>query len=262
MNTISLQGILYDGKSSFLKGAAKAPPVIRKAFNSDSANFYAENGSEISPGIFNDLGDFNILEYFDIEKVTLGNLNKKLPLISLGGDHSITYPILRAIHKIHGPADILHIDAHGDLYDNFQSDKYSHACPFARIMEDGLARRLCQVGIRTLNRHQREQAKKFDVEIVEMKDYHIDKIPTFIGPVYLSLDMDALDPAFAPGVSHQEPGGLTTREVLQIIHSIDAPIVGADIVEYNPDRDINGMTAMVCAKFLKEIAASTLRGQG
>jgi arginase family enzyme len=125
-------------------------------------------------------------------------------------------------------------------------------------MEDGLARQLYQVGIRTLNKHQREQAEKFGVQILEMQEFHIDKIPKFTRPIYLSLDMDALDPAFAPGVSHHEPGGLTTREVLKIIQRINVPILGADIVEYNPERDIHGMTAMVCAKFLKEIAAKVL----
>ncbi len=74
------------------------------------------------------------------------------------------------------------------------------------------------------------------------------------GPVYISLDMDVLDPAFAPGVSHHEPGGLSTRQVLGIIQRLKNPVVGADIVEYNPDRDISGITAAAAAKFLKEIA--------
>ena len=92
-----------------------------------------------------------------------------------------------------------------------------------------------------------------------MKDFTLKKLPTFNSPIYLSLDIDALDPAFAPGVSHQEPGGFSTREVLQIIHSIQVPILGADIVEYNPKRDLNKMTAMVSAKLLKEIAGKMLQ---
>ena len=176
----------------------------------------------------------------------------------MGGDHSITYPILKAHHKKYGQVDILHIDAHADLYDNFEGDKYSHACPFARIMEDKLATRLVQIGIRTLSKHQAEQADKFGVEIIQMKDFDINKLPEFKNPIYLSLDIDGLDPAFAPGVSHHEPGGLSTREVLSIIQKINVPIIGADIVEYNPTRDINDMTAMVSAKILKEIAAKIL----
>ena len=84
------------------------------------------------------------------------------------------------------------------------------------------------------------------------------KLPKFRNPLYLSFDVDALDPAFAPGVSHHEPGGLTTRQVIDIIQSLDVHLLGADIVEYNPTRDINEMTAMVCAKLMKEIAAKML----
>jgi arginase len=80
-------------------------------------------------------------------------------------------------------------------------------------------------------------------------------VPIPAAPLYISIDMDALDPAFAPGVSHHEPGGLSVREILTVLHRVDAPIVGADVVEYNPERDINGMTAVVAAKFVKELAA-------
>lgn len=255
---ITLQGILFDEKSSYLKGSALAPPLIRKAYHNDSANYFAENGMEIHPDIWNDLGDFEINEYFDIEKITSKNLNQKQAFITLGGDHSITYPILKAFNTIYGAVDILHIDAHGDLYDEFEGDKHSHACPFARIMENKLANRLVQVGIRTLSAHQKEQADKYKVEIIQMKDFDLSKLPIFENPIYLSLDIDSLDPAFAPGVSHHEPGGLSTREVLHIIQNINVPILGADIVEYNPTRDINDMTAMVSAKLLKEIAAKML----
>ncbi len=257
-NAITLQGILFDEKSSYKQGPALAPPLIRQAYQSDSANYYTENGMELRPELFKDWGDFEIESYFDIEKITSRNLLKDQPLITLGGDHSITFPILKAINAVYGPVQILHIDAHGDLYHDFEGDPYSHACPFARIMENKLATRLVQVGIRTLSTHQRAQAEKFNVEIVEMKEYHLNKIPGFESPIYLSLDMDALDPAFAPGVSHHEPGGLSTRQVLDIIQQINVPIIAADIVEYNPNRDINDMTAMVSAKFLKEIAAKIL----
>ena len=258
---IRLQGILYDEKSSYMRGPALAPPLIRKAYNSDSANYFSESGIELRPNVFHDLGDFTIDDYFDIERFTVRNLDSKQPLITLGGDHSITYPILKAVTDQYGPVNILHIDAHSDLYNEFEGDKFSHACPFARIMEKELANRLVQVGVRTLSTHQKEQADKFGVEILAMKDFDIDSIPDFNEPIYLSLDIDALDPAFAPGVSHHEPGGLNTRQVLQIIQNIEVPIIGADIVEYNPKRDINGVTAMVCAKFLKEIAAKIIENK-
>lgn len=255
---ITLQGILFDEKSSYLRGPALAPPLIRKAYHSESANYFSEDGTEILPEVFDDLGDFEIKEYWDIERITMQNLKSEHPLLTLGGDHSITYPTLRAVHAAHGPMDILHIDAHADLYDNFEGDRYSHACPFARIMEEKLASRLVQVGIRTLSHHQKEQAAKFGVEIIAMKDLDLTRLPKFENPLYLSLDIDALDPAFAPGVSHHEPGGLTTRQLLHIIQQIEAPLFAADIVEYNPSRDSNTMTAMVCAKLLKEITAKMI----
>ena len=181
-----------------------------------------------------------------------------LPLI-LGGDHAISYPVIRAINRTHGQVNILHFDAHPDLYDNFENNPYSHASPFARIMENELASRLVQVGIRTLNQHQREQAQRFDVEIHEMKTLDTRSIgQDFDGPVYISCDMDALDPAFAPGVSHHEPGGMSVREILGIVQRLPNRIIGADIVEYNPSRDINDMTAMVAAKLLKEFAGKML----
>lgn len=258
MGKIAVQGILFDEKSSFLKGPALAPPLIRKAYHSHSANYFAENGNLIAPDIFDDMGDFAPREYFDIEEITQNNLKNGTPLLTLGGDHSITFPVLKAFYARHGKMDILHIDAHGDLYSNFEGDTHSHACPFYNIMKNDLAENLVQVGIRTLNDEQRDNAKKFGVKINEMKDFGSFTMPNFKNPLYLSLDMDALDPAFAPGVSHHEPGGLSTRQVIQLIQDINVPLVGADIVEYNPNRDINGMTAMVCAKLFREIVSKML----
>ena len=258
MKKITLQGILYDEKSSFLKGPALAPPKIRRFYKSPSANYFAENGLEILPEIFHDKGDFEISTYFDIEKFTFENIKNNKYLLTLGGDHSITYPVIKAFNKVHGAVDLIHIDAHADLYDTFEGDKYSHACPFARIMEEKLVNRLMQIGIRTLSKHQREQGEKYGVETIEMPQIHKSTSLDLRNPVYISLDMDALDPAYAPGVSHHEPGGLSTRQVLTIIQAIDVPILGADIVEYNPTRDINNMTGMVCAKLFKEIASKMI----
>lgn len=254
MAKIVLQGILFDEKSSYLQGPKLAPPLIRSAYHSNSSNYYAENGSLIAPDIFQDKGDYKIDNYFDIEKITANNLKKEQALLTLGGDHSITFPIIKAFHAAYEKIDILHIDAHSDLYDELDGDPYSHACPFYHIMKNGFAHNLYQVGIRTLNKKQRDNASKFGVNIYEMKDFESFKMPIFKNPLYLSLDIDALDPAFAPGVSHHEPGGLTTRQLLHLIQEINTPLVGADIVEYNPTRDIDNMTAMLCGKLLKEIA--------
>jgi agmatinase len=217
---------------------------------------------EISPNVFVDEGDLGCSDGREtltrIESAVRGLLSRDLTPIALGGDHAITYPILRAFAGKFPRLTILHFDAHPDLYDEFSGNRLSHACPFARIMEEKLAQRLVQVGIRTANRHQREQAARFGAEMIEMKDWRPDLVVSFDSPVYISFDMDCLDPAFAPGVSHPEPGGPTTRQALDVIHAIRAPIVGADVVEYNPTRDPAGLTAMVCAKLVKEIAAQIL----
>lgn len=261
---IALLGILSDANSSYMPGTAEAPAVIRRAFHCESSNLCSELGVDLRDNPrFIDVGDhqtgsdpadFLAIESHVKEITEYG----ALPLI-LGGDHAITYPILRAINAVNGPVNILHFDAHPDLYDDFEGNPWSHASPFARIMENGLATRLVQVGIRTLNKHLSRQVERFGVEVYEMRDSDCASIGgDFDGPVYISFDMDALDPAFAPGVSHHEPGGLSTRDVLGIIQRLPNRIVGADIVEYNPARDINDMTAMVAAKLLKEIAGKML----
>lgn len=252
MRKIIIQGMQFDEKSSFQRGPALAPPLIRKALHSGSMNLYTENGISIE-NFIDDKGDFEISEYFDIEKITKTHLDLNSKILTLGGDHSITFPIIKAYHEKYPKLDILHIDAHSDLYDNFEGDKHSHACPFARIMENGFAVKLVQVGIRTLNTHQAEQAKKFGVEILEMKNLDVSKVPQFKNPLYITLDMDGFDPAFAPGVSHHEPGGLTSRQVIELIQNIDTEVIGADIVEYNPKRDFQNMTAFLAAKMVKEI---------
>jgi arginase family enzyme len=105
-----------------------------------------------------------------------------------------------------------------------------------------------------MNRHQRDQADRFGVEVIEMSDWLAGSRPRTEGKVYLSLDLDGLDPAYAPGVSHREPGGLTTREVLDLIQRLQGDLVAADVVEYNPRQDVSGLTATVAAKIVKEVA--------
>jgi arginase len=195
--------------------------------------------------------------FSDIEKATARLLKAGLRPLSLGGDHAVTSPIVKSMSAHHPRLSILHFDAHPDLYDHYEGNYHSHASPFARIMEAGLVERLLQIGVRTLNGHQRDQAKKFGVEIIEMKDWHDGQVFDFDTPIYISFDMDCLDPAFAPGVSHWEPGGFSTRQVLRVIQSLRAPIVGADIVEFNPRVEAK-ITAMTAAKVFKELASKML----
>ena len=260
---IRLIGLPTDSHSSFLRGAAAAPPAIRAALYSDHSNMAAESGENVE---LEDAGDLPLDEGdADVERIRAAAANAisngAVPLF-LGGDHMVTFPIVSGLAAERGPVAILHFDAHPDLYDDFEGDPLSHASPFARIMENKLASRLVQVGIRTANAHCREQAKRFGVETVEMRSFAPDRVPIPDGPLYVSIDMDALDPAFAPGVSHHEPGGLSVRDILSVLDRVPGPVIGADIVEYNPARDVNGVTAVVAAKLVKEIAALAARGNG
>lgn len=256
-----LIGIPYDASSSFLRGSAAAPPLVRQAIHSPSGNSFTERGVDVSK--LADAGDIVIDEEPAAARLQIQNdvaaiLGRGYHPISVGGDHSITYPIMRAMAQHHRDLTILQIDAHGDLYEEFQRDRFSHACPFARIMEEQLCRRLVQAGIRTLTPHQRDQIARFNVECIEMQDFARGARPQISGAVYLSIDLDGLDPAFAPGVSHREPGGLSVRDVLGMIHGLSGSIVGADVVEYNPSQDPSGMTGAVAAKIVREIAGAML----
>jgi arginase len=258
----AILGVPWDENSSYLRGAAEGPPIIRKALFCESANLWSESGVDFGERPIHDAGDVPSLGgeamFRKIEDSITTLLDQGYAPISLGGDHAITYPILRAFAKKYSRLSILHFDAHPDLYDEFQGNRLSHACPFARIMEEGLVERLVQVGIRTASGGQREQAERFGVEMIEMKDWRDDWPIDFDTPVYISFDLDGLDPAFAPGVSHLEPGGLSTRQAINVIGRVSSPVIGADLVEFNPRMDDTGLTAMVCAKLLREIAAKTL----
>jgi arginase len=257
---LAIIGIRYDENSSFTKGAADAPPQIRAALRSDAWNLTSENGTDLSDdSIFFDAGDIEPVAGSEMSALIENSLYTLiadgLMPISLGGDHSITYPIVRAFARKYNNLSILHFDAHPDIYDNYQGNRNSHASPFARIMEQKLVKRLVQVGIRTFTA---DQLRKFGVESIEMRNITPDLRLEFDSPVYISFDVDALDPAFAPGVSHREPGGLSTRQAIELIQRLKGKVVGADIVEFNPRMDPLHITGTVCAKIFKEIAARML----
>ena len=258
-----LIGLPYDASSSFLQGAAEAPPLIREALQSPSWNTWCEQGREvIGAGGLSDGGDLDLPRTAEARARIEAGIASLIAAghrpVALGGDHSVTYPVLRAVARGASPITILHIDAHSDLYDEFEGDRFSHACPFARIMEERLASRLVQVGIRTMNGHQRAQAERFGVEVIDMRAWQGGSRPTVDGAVYLSIDLDGLDPAFAPGVSHRDPGGLTVRDVIGLIQGAGGHLIGADIVEYNPRQDLGDITATVAAKLVKEVAGRML----
>ena len=262
--TVRLIGLPTDVNSSFLRGPATAPKLIRAALGSDHSNGSAEIGDAFGRNVlFSDGGDLPLREEEADATLIADAVGQavravEMPLC-LGGDHSVSFPIVDALVRIHGPLNLLHFDAHPDLYNDYEGNPRSHASPFARIMEKGLAKRLVQVGIRTLNAHQSEQARRFGVEMILMPEFTPAAVPILDSPLYVSFDLDGLDPSVAPGVSHYEPGGLTIREVIAVLARQTGNLVGADIVEYNPVRDAHGVTAVVCAKLVREIAALAAR---
>jgi arginase family enzyme len=237
---MAILGVPFDEKSSYLRGTAGGPRAIRQASTGKCYNEYTELGVNLAEEtVLVDLGDVDTSGDVDksfalIEKAVAGILDKGAVPVVLGGDHSITYPIIKAFARKFKPLDILHFDAHPDLYEDLYGDRLSHACPFARIMEDG-------------------------VRMIEMKEIHDPLFLKFANPLYISFDLDALDPAFAPGVSHHEPGGLSTRQAIQIIQALKARIVGFDIVELNASRDASGITAAAAFKLFREMAGKTIR---
>lgn len=253
-------GIPYDAKSSYRRGAARGPKAIRESSTVDMINACTESGADLSrDAVLVDLGDIDVSgEYSEVASRIEGRVFEvvsrgAVPLI-LGGDHAVTFPAVRGMAQGFPDLAVLHFDAHPDLYEEYQGDPYSHACPFARILEHGLAAEVVQVGIRAASTHLRAQAARYNVRMVEMKDLQDDLTLRFSRPVYISFDIDALDPAFAPGVSHIEPGGMSTRQALGILHRLEAKVVGMDVVEVNPSRDPSGITAAAAAKLIMEVA--------
>lgn len=263
---IAIIGIPFDEKSCYLRGASKGPQAIRAASTGKAINAWTELGRNLEvDGVLVDLGDVDATGNFEqvfsrIERSILEILEKKAVPVVLGGDHSITYPVVKAFAKKFKPLDILHFDAHPDLYEELYGDRFSHACPFARIMEQGLAENLVQVGIRAATGEHRAKVREHGIRMIEMKDINDNLSLEFSNPLYISFDLDSLDPAFAPGVSHHEPGGLSTRQALGILQTLKARIVGLDVVELNPERDVSGITAAAAVKLIKEVAGKIIIG--
>jgi agmatinase len=252
-------GIPFDEKSSFMRGVSKGPQAIRTASTSKAINAWTELEVDLEEEAhIVDLGDLDVTgsfrEVFTKTEERVENILKKgaVPVV-MGGDHSISYPIVKAFASQYDSLDILHFDAHPDLYDDLYGDRYSHACPFARIIQEGYVANLVQVGIRAANGEQRMMARKHGVRMIEMKNIREAMTLDFSNPLYVSFDMDALDPAFAPGVSHHEAGGLSTRQVIDMLHALKGAIVGLDVVEVNPDRDPLGITAAAAVKIIMEV---------
>lgn len=263
-------GLPTDQNSSFMRGPAWAPPVVCAALGCCSESHFSgvevDVVSALVEGYAGDvhLDDDCTTESRERDRAEICRAAQALTrngaaLLCVGGDQSVSFPLVEALSRRAPNLHILHFGASSNLYDS-PGNPFSHRSPFARILERGLAVRLVQLGVRTMDRHEHDQVRRFgNVEVVTVFQWPAS--PGLLAfpanaSLYISIGLDALDPAFAPGVSQQKPGGLSTRELLAALRSVKAPggILGGDVVEYNPMRDLGGATAMVAAEVLKELA--------
>jgi guanidinobutyrase len=187
--------------------------------------------------------------------------------LTLGGDHTLTWPILRAIKKRHGPVALIHVDAHADINDTMFGETVAHGCPFRRAWEDGclINDKVFQIGLRGTgySPDDFDWGRKNGWTVIQAEDcWHKSLTPLMadirarIGdaPVYLSYDIDSLDPAFAPGTGTVEPGGLSIWQGLEIVRgTAGLNLVGGDLVEVSPPYDPSGNTALIGANLLYEM---------
>ncbi len=254
-------GIKWDLSSSYRRGSRDAPEAIREATSSLLYNSFSEELKNLKDlWKYRDLGDIEAFSYPEIMKEVekIVDISDEGLFLFLGGDHSITYATLRAIAKHHKNFGLIYFDAHPDMYKSYDGDIYSHACPVRRMVENGIVKgeNIIQIGIRAATKEQMEFAEENGIEIITSSEIFKGKeIEIPFERAYLSFDMDVLDPAYAPGVGNPEPGGLTTRELVEIIKNLNVEVISFDIVELNPHYDYKGITAFAAAKIIREVLA-------
>ncbi len=266
---VTVVGIPYDGAACYRRGAAQGPSAIRKA--SEQLPPTLETGEELTDLIVHDVGDRSIRKGLpqdlpDMVAVYRPLFPATFPL-TLGGDHSVVIPLFHVLSALApGPVGLLVFDAHTDLSDIFQGSAYSNGCPLRRAMElpNFSPLHTALVGVRCFEplalRYLEEQklrtigpeelgTRGVDVVAAELLEYF-----RGLSQVYLSIDIDVLDPAYAPGTGIPDAGGLTTRQVITLIRRLTAlPIVGADLVEVAPPLDPSEATVFAALKIIMEL---------
>lgn len=273
---VAVVGIPFDTGSPFRVGSRFGPSAIRAmSLMLRPINPYQDLNVFEECAVV-DYGDTDVVpgylpESFEqIEAALTPLVQRKVIPLSLGGDHSITLPELRALGKVHGPLAILHFDSHTDTWDTyFAGQKHSAGTAFRRGVEEGWieAGASMQIGMRgsLFTRSDVQQSVELGYEVVttdEMLDGGIESLAARIGEkfrgrkVFLSFDMDIVDPAFVPGVQTPEAGGPTAREILRLLRSLRGlNLVGADVVEVNPSYDAGQITALLAATVGAELLA-------
>jgi len=279
---VALLGIPFDGGVSYRPGPRFAPREIRAHSSLIRPYHPALNVSPFDVLRVADVGDVDVnpLDIEDthgrVQKVLDEMLELGVVPVCVGGDHSISLAILRSVVRRHGPVGMVHFDSHQDMWEEYFGNRYFHGTPFRRAVEENLldTRRVIQIGIRgpvyspddfEFGRHHGVKTIRIEQLAREGLDSVKKQISTVRdGPVYLSFDIDGVDPAFAPGTGTPEVGGLTSREALELVRALEGlQLVGADVVEVSPPYDHAGITSLLAANLLFEIlsvlAANRLR---
>lgn len=270
---IALVGVPFDGGVSNRPGARLGPREMRNQSSLMRSIHHVTRQNPFTQARIADIGDVRFPTIYDLERVSEDIAAHYRAIreagvvpLSAGGDHSVTYPILRGL-AADSPVGLIHIDAHTDTWDEFQGSKFHHGGPFRLACEDGLIdpQRTVQIGIRgaqnTAQGWGYSDATGMRVMFMEEVDaLGIDRVVAEAlrvvsdGPVYLSFDIDSVDPAFAPGTGTPEVGGLTSLQALQLIRGFRGlPLIGADIVEVAPAFDATGNTALLGATVMYEV---------
>ena len=277
---IALIGVPYDGATENRPGTRHGPREIRNASSMMRSIHHVTKIDPYSLCRVGDVGDVPMESMFDVEAThrDITAFYKKiadagaLPL-SAGGDHSITLPILRAI-AADGPVGLIQIDAHLDTFDEEMGSKFSHGTPFRRAVEEGLLepKRVVQIGIRGAVNDEAawdysSQSGMRVIFIEEFAELGVEGVAAEVqrvvgkGPVYLSFDIDGLDPAYAPGTGTPEIGGMTSLEAQMLVRRFRGlNLIGADVVEVSPPFDRAGQTALVGATLMYEILCLMAEG--
>ncbi len=270
---IALFGIPFDGAVSYRPGARFGPSAVREATSLGRGFHWGRGLSLFEKLKFADIGDCPTVPidqaqtYKRIEKFVTSLSTAKKKFLAVGGDHSITLPILRSLKKMYGqPLNFIHFDAHLDTYPAAWGCEYHHGAFARHAVEEGLVnpKSMVQIGVRgpLAGESDLDFSKKHGITLItidDLKSNDVDKIikklPDFSkGPTYISFDIDCLDPAFAPGTGTPVVGGLSTYEVQQILRRLKIQnLIGGDLVEISPAYDQSQITALAGADALFEM---------
>ncbi|MGB6181568.1 MAG: agmatinase [Rhodococcus sp. (in: high G+C Gram-positive bacteria)] len=277
---VTVVGVPFDSGVSYRPGARFGPGHIRASSKLLRPYNPALDVSPFATRQVADAGDiavnpFDIAEALSAVEREVTDLRRDgSTVLTLGGDHTIALPILRALHRDHGPVAVLHFDAHLDTWDTYFGAPYTHGTPFRRASEEGLIdlERSQHIGIRgpLYGKKDLEDDAVLGFQIIRSDDYETDGVASIVermrrrldtGPVYVSVDIDVLDPAHAPGTGTPEAGGMTSRELLNTLRGlVGVHIVGADIVEVAPAYDHAEITGIAAAHVAYELLSVLATG--